>query len=89
MESRIQGWKGLSQVGVKTWVVRPQAHTLPASGVGSGPHHLTFSWDTGSRASRLSLSSKLLGWAVLCKEMASGMSPPVVWGQILSRNQSI
>lgn len=64
------------------------ASDRPSLPVGSGvwAHHLTFSWDTGSRASRLSRRSNLLGWAVLCKEMASGMPLPLLWEQILCRD---
>lgn len=85
-ESGIQGRKGLGQVAVKTCVVGPR-HTPSAQT--PDLHHLTFGWDTGSRTSCLSLSSNLLGWAVLCKETASGVSPPLLWGQVLSGNQEM
>lgn len=54
-------------------MVRPQAHSPCLLGRGSGPHCLTFGRDTGSRASRLSRSSNLLGCAVPCKETTAGM----------------
>lgn len=66
--------QGPQAAGEKGWVVGPQAH--PVCRWDLGPSPLTFSWDTGSRASGRSRRVRLLGWVVLCKERAQGCSPP-------------